>query len=461
MLVHLYHIFITQALWEVVCIDAFLPDDRRRRYDVIHGDAQIGLPFSHLTLYHHFGGQIPDTHFMCKIPAQLSSTADEGSAGVMSLSTMPEVLSVYETVKRSSRPKAMAQMARALEKRWSVITSMSPAVARGILRDVAGYDIIGYQQHAQQQRAEIGDGATQRRLPARLEERTLDERLMAILDTQDPSIIMDGRSMVKEGERGRTKFDDFWSAVEQVLVSSDAAIVDERRHNEDAGGGVVLQRSANVSFRDIYERAVRLAGEGAAIPSQRWMEFQFWPKDASLRSSVNYTGRMKVTMAAQSAQLRKFHPDQIVGHVEFKYLKHLAVLKRIHTDMLCGDDKHKVNVGEVGFPVGAAVKTRRVVVGEGEVLAKADHDFSRFNLIPSVTLKVDIPESVDESFYTGQTTVTIKDAITQPSSAVRHVAESMFAAPEPSKGYYYLFALLLLCTIEAAIYSSIVMLLTT
>lgn len=93
----------------------------------------------------------------------------------------------------------------------------------------------------------------------------------------------------------------------------------------------------------------------------------------------------------------------------------------------------QVNVGEMGFPVGAAIKTRRVVVGENEVLVKADHDFSRFNLIPSVSLVINIPESLEESFYEGDTTVTIKCAITQPSSASRHVAEAAFAIPEPSE----------------------------
>lgn len=129
-------------------------------------------------------------------------------------------------------------------------------------------------------------------------------------------------------------------------MSSEAAVVDDRRHNEasssDCLASVVLNRSANVSFRDIHERATRLLSDGDAIPSLHWMEYQFWPKDARLRSAVNYTGRFKVTMAAQSAQLRKSHPDQMIGHVEFKYLKTLAVRHRDVTDMICGDDKHKV-----------------------------------------------------------------------------------------------------------------------
>lgn len=87
----------------------------------------------------------------------------------------------------------------------------------------------------------------------------------------------------------------------------------------------------------------------------------------------------------------------------------------------------------MGFPVGAAVKTRRVIVPEQTILCKADHDFSRFNLIPSVHLKIDIPDKVEDSFYQGETTVTIKCAITEPSSAARHVAEAKFAIPNPSE----------------------------
>lgn len=436
-----------------MCIDDFLPEDRRRRYDIIHGCVQTSLPFHTLRMYQHFGGQIPDVHFICKVPETLADNMSSASNAVGTLQGLAEVIKVHEEVKRLSRPKAHVQMARALEKRWSVVTDLSAPIARGILRDIAGYDIVGYTYQ--------GSGRKKRKQLVGSETNVVDTRLSALLDTQDPSIILDGRgsSWDSRDPLDVSRFDAFWAAVERVIVSQDAAVVDDRRHNEsasdEAGSSIVLQRSSNVSFRDIHERAARLLKEGEAVPSIRWMEYQFWPKDPTLRSAVNYTGRFKVSMAAQSAQLRKSHPDQMIGHVEFKYLKSLAVRKRLVTDMLCGDDKHKVsshaalklvdsmntvassllqvNVGEMGFPVGAAVKTRRVIVGESEILCKADHDFSKFNLIPSVNLVVQIPERVEDSFYAGDTTVTIKCAITQPSSACRHVAEAAFALPQPSE----------------------------
>lgn len=325
-------------------IDPLLPDDRRRRYDLLHGGAPIGLPFDSLRADHHFGGQMPDIHYICKLPGNISELAalggDSSSARLAAmLQGLPEFCKVHDEVKKQSRPKAHAQMARALANRWSLVTKLSPAVARGILRDVAGYDILGYDRPAAKAREK-------RRRLVNTDADSIDTRLEALLDTGDPGIILDGRSLPRDLSEGSGQFDAFWSAVEQVITSSDAAVVDDRRHNQSSGDTsnvVVLRRSSNVSFRDIHQRAARLVGENDAIPSLRWMEYQFWPKDSSLRSAVNYTGRFKVSMGAQSAQLRKSHPDQLIGHVEFKYLKTLAVRKRHLTDMICGDDKHKVN----------------------------------------------------------------------------------------------------------------------
>ena len=66
----------------------------------------------------------------------------------------------------------------------------------------------------------------------------------------------------------------------------------------------------------------------------------------------------------QSRQLRKDHPDQVVGHVEFKYLKTFAVQFREYTVFVCEDDKHKVSVGEPGYPVAAASRSRKAIAGK-------------------------------------------------------------------------------------------------
>lgn len=52
----------------------------------------------------------------------------------------------------------------------------------------------------------------------------------------------------------------------------------------------------------------------------------------------------------------------------------------------------------------------------------ADHDFTRFSIVPSVTL-FDIPEEISESWYTGQVYVTLKEGSMEPSSPLRHATE--------------------------------------
>lgn len=59
----------------------------------------------------------------------------------------------------------------------------------------------------------------------------------------------------------------------------------------------------------------------------------------------------------------------------------------------------------------------------GPTLSALDHDFHLFGIVPSVTLAIDVPESFNDSFFSGQPYVCNKDKITQPSSPYRHSAE--------------------------------------
>ena len=53
----------------------------------------------------------------------------------------------------------------------------------------------------------------------------------------------------------------------------------------------------------------------------------------------------------------------------------------------------------------------------------ADHDHTKCSIVPSVALVCDIPSSLDGSFYRGKVHVGIKEAIFEPSSAIRHATE--------------------------------------
>ena len=94
-----------------------------------------------------------------------------------------------------------------------------------------------------------------------------------------------------------------------------------------------------------------------------------------------------------------------------------------YTTFICVDDKHRAKVGELGFHVAAAERGRRVIVGLDSLMEVGDHDFTHFSVIPSVTFILDIPDSVEESWYRGQIIVCVKESAFEPSSPFRHCAE--------------------------------------
>ncbi len=78
--------------------------------------------------------------------------------------------------------------------------------------------------------------------------------------------------------------------------------------------------------------------------------------------------------------------------------------------MVCLDDKHRVKVGEPGLPVVSVERGKKVLVALNQSFEVCDHDFTRFSLI-RVTLLIDIPTSIDQSWYNGQVLLGLKDAV--------------------------------------------------
>ena len=56
-------------------------------------------------------------------------------------------------------------------------------------------------------------------------------------------------------------------------------------------------------------------------------------------------------------------------------------------------------------------------------LLLVDHNFTRFSIIPSVVLQVEIPDTFEGSWYHGKVLVGLKDAVFQSSSPLRHATE--------------------------------------
>ena len=78
----------------------------------------------------------------------------------------------------------------------------------------------------------------------------------------------------------------------------------------------------------------------------------------------------------QACQFRKDHPDSHYAAAIFRYQKEYAILFKEHCNILTIDDKHKVKIGEPGFPVAAAVRGKRVIVSCNSTFEVGDHDFT-------------------------------------------------------------------------------------
>ena len=89
------------------------------------------------------------------------------------------------------------------------------------------------------------------------------------------------------------------------------------------------------------------------------------------------------------------------------------------------DDKAAIDVGEPDFPIAitAAKRNRKGIEVLDNPNFAGDHDFHRLKITASVFDVVNIPDNPSESFYTGQVYVGIKDAVFEPSTALRYLCE--------------------------------------
>ena len=162
---------------------------------------------------------------------------------------------------------------------------------------------------------------------------------------------------------------------------------------------------------------------GTPIPSKEWLRLQFWPKTITAKVALQYTGRLNIRYMVQKRQFRKTHDDEHYAAALYRYMREYAIKLKEHCTMVSIDDKHRMKVGEPGFPVAAAERGRRVMVRSGTTFQVGDHDFTKFSIVPSVVLLIDIPDRIEDSWYRGQVMVGFEDAVSESSSPLRHATE--------------------------------------
>ena len=151
------------------------------------------------------------------------------------------------------------------------------------------------------------------------DEHYVDERIQAIIETQDPSIVAD----LRHHNRGQpTKYELFWEECKKYIEEEVETAVDDRRHGEHT------HLAKAISARDLLEQVEKRCPEGTAIPSKQWLRLQFWPKNFTNKSALQFTGKLDVKFMIQPCQLRQRHEDSHYCAAMFRYLKEFSILYR-------------------------------------------------------------------------------------------------------------------------------------
>jgi hypothetical protein len=368
---------------EPICVNDFAPADRRRRYEFVH---KMKVPCKAI-LYTHSDSGPANLHFLWRV----SEFIEQG-----------ELLNEAHTISKTIVKDLPKYHSRALRKEFTDCFGRATNCKAAFLREA--YHRL------------TGDASA----PETRKQAEVDERINRILDEEDTDLIWDLRSQ----NSGRHEhYSVFLEQCQSYISSTIETAVDERRHDTVAEGDVITHLADALSVRDLHEEVVKKCPEGTPIPSIQWLRIQFWPRRPCAKTASRYTGKLKVKFMVQARQVRAHHADAHYASALFRYEREFALKFRDHVSFMSLDDKHTVKVGEPGYPVASVERGKSVIVSMSKKFAVADHDFTRLSLTPSVSLAIDVPETIEESFYRGRVFVILKENAFQPSSPIRHMTE--------------------------------------
>lgn len=247
----------------------------------------------------------------------------------------------------------------------------------------------------------------------------VDARISEILDNEDTDLVCDLR-LNNSGQP--EKYNIFLSECPKYINEKLEFSVDERRHDKMDKGEVITHLADAFSVRDLYEQVKAKLPDNTPVPSEQWLRWQFWPRHPNFQASRRYKGKLKVKFMIQSRQFRKTHIDMHYASSIFRYHKEFAIKYKDFCNFVCMDDKHKLKVGEPGYPVASVERGKQVIVAMGKKF-EVDHDFTKFSVTPTVNLFTEIPSEIESTFYGGTVFVGLKETAFQPSSPWRHATE--------------------------------------
>ena len=127
-----------------------------------------------------------------------------------------------------------------------------------------------------------------------------------------------------------------------------------------------------VLVRDFREQVQQRYPPDTFIPSDELIRLQFVPARKSYNSAAKYTCWLEVKKLVQQRQWRKENEDSHYGACIIRYKQEYDVSLRRFAVFVCQDDKHRVTVGDPGFPLAAG---RYVLIHTLTNLQAGDHDF--------------------------------------------------------------------------------------
>ena len=379
----LYEAMDSLDIYKTISLESFEPKDKSARRKWING-LKNAFPFPCAMFCYSHGNYLGNSNFVWKVPA---SKDDRDSAHDLQLMTdIRKLIPIYAT--RTMRKDFVNTYAKC--------PGLKPAIMRNMFR------MLGYEHNP--------DNQTE----AQIDERVVD----FLLASDDTDLIFDLRAA--NGKLKNPEFDQFWSELGKFL--DEKTIVNERRHGE------TLYMPMAMSVRHLREQIIERLPPGTPAPSASWIRLNFQPLNPYTKSAVSYTGKFNVKYHVQQRILRVKHEDSSYCYNQYILLKTMAVRYQKWAHFQCLDDKAIIPVGEPCMPVSTGVRARHgcLVVGSAPAPVALDHDYHVSGIVPSVCFVVKIPaDSPNDSFYNGTVHVTVKDKVLEPSSPVRHAAETV------------------------------------
>ena len=140
------------------------------------------------------------------------------------------------------------------------------------------------------------------------------------------------------------------------------------------------------------------------------------------KSSPYYTGRINLRFTIQRRQLRAYHTDAHWCNTLFRDIRELAIQNRGNCVFISCDDKSKIDFDEPGTCYHLEYVERRVLLHQTPCLCLLT-TMLEGNIIPTVDMICDVPESIDDSFYQVVVNIKLKEGVFQLSSTTHSTLE--------------------------------------